>query len=154
MALDHISEFLCEILLKYPYSSPLVMQMQERVFVKRLIRNCFVVYDLPLLDEHHLKGPSHCLTVSICLVFLSSCSFLFSFPFLSPVIFIELTGEVLNNLLSLVINPDTYTSAPLPPVLAEFFDDKDPFRSPLASITSVLKDYLLHSYPCMRDVQG
>eukprot|EP00026_Physarum_polycephalum_P003390 Phypoly_transcript_03401.p1 GENE.Phypoly_transcript_03401~~Phypoly_transcript_03401.p1 ORF type:complete len:531 (+),score=74.70 Phypoly_transcript_03401:657-2249(+) len=114
VALDHISEFLCEILLKYPYSSPLVMQMQERVFVKRLIRNCFVVYDLPLLDEHHLKGPSHCLTV-------------------------------LNNLLSLVVNPDTYTSAPLPPVLAEFFDDKDPFRSPLISISNILKDYLLHS---------
>jgi hypothetical protein len=88
--------------------------MQERTFVKRLIRNCFVVYDLPLLDEHHLKGPSHCLTV-------------------------------LNNLLTLVGNPDSYTIAPLPPVLAEFFDEKDPFRSPLASITTLLRDYLAHS---------
>lgn len=49
-------------------------------------------------------------------------------------------------MLALVGNPDSYTSAPLPPVLAEFFDDKDPFKSPLVSITALLKDYLLHSY--------
>jgi len=30
-------------------------------------------------------------------------------------------------------------------VLSEFFDEKDPFRSPLGSITTLLKDYLLHS---------
>jgi len=114
VALDHISEFLCEILLKYPFSSPLVMQMQERSFVKRLIRNCFVVYDLPLLDDQYLKGPSHCLTVLI-------------------------------NLLALVGNPDSYASTPLPPVLAEFFDERDPFRNPLTSIATLLKDYLHQS---------
>jgi len=111
VALDHISEFLCEILLKYPFSSPLVMQMQERAFVKRLMRNCFVVYDLPLLDDQYVKGPSHCLTVLI-------------------------------NLLALVGNPDSYSSTPLPPVLLEFFDEKDPFKSPLPSIAAVLRDYL------------
>lgn len=32
-------------------------------------------------------------------------------------------------------------------MLAEFFDEKDPFRNPLASISIILKDFLLHSHP-------
>eukprot|EP01113_Clastostelium_recurvatum_P015684 TRINITY_DN1879_c0_g1_i2.p1 TRINITY_DN1879_c0_g1~~TRINITY_DN1879_c0_g1_i2.p1 ORF type:complete len:786 (-),score=162.15 TRINITY_DN1879_c0_g1_i2:93-2450(-) len=52
-ALDNIAEFLGEIITKYPGSSPLVIQLQEEPFVRRLVKHAF----------HSYAGPSHCLSI-------------------------------------------------------------------------------------------
>lgn len=95
MALDNISEFLCEILTKYPFSSPLVLQMQEIPFVRRLVRNCLSLYGAPHdtgLYATRLRGPVHCL-------------------------------QILVHLLALGVNGGGYMDTDLPPVITELLND-------------------------------
>jgi len=95
MALDNISEFLCEILTKYPFSSPLVLQMQEIPFVRRLVRNCLSLYGAPHdtgLYATRLRGPVHCL-------------------------------QILVHLLALGVNGGGYMDTDLPPVILELLND-------------------------------